>query len=178
MRTDGHLAFLSPGRERLSLQAVTVVEVASLIVAIAVVCAAVFLIAMVNNLNNTLAKLESTANQLRDEGIAAFRDLRQLVADADAELDKVDLVLDRADQATTHITETSRRTHEAVQDPVIRTIAVASGTGRVVRSLLGRKRTAEAPLAGSPAIDLVERSGELTDGGEKADTAPRRRFRR
>jgi cell division protein FtsB len=120
---------------------VTVVEVAALIVAIAVAVTAVFLITAVNNLNNTLAKLEDTAHQLRDEGMAAFRELRQLVADADAELDKVDIVLDRADQATTHISETTRRTHEAVQDPVIRTLAVASGTSRAARLwLLGRRR--------------------------------------
>jgi hypothetical protein len=118
-----------------------VTDFAALVVAIAVVVAAAFLIVAVNNLNNTLAKLEDTAHQLRDEGIAAFRDLRRLVADADAELDKVDLVLDRADQATTVMAETSRRTHEAVQDPVIRTLAVASGTSRVAKGWLRRKKT-------------------------------------
>jgi uncharacterized protein YoxC len=119
----------------------TIAEFAAIIVAISVVVAAVFLVTAVNNLNNTLAKLEETAHQLRDEGIGAFRDLRQLVADADAELDKVDLVLDRADQATTAISETSKRTHEAVQDPMIRTLAVASGTSKVARSwLFGRRR--------------------------------------
>ena len=140
----------------------TLVEVAALIVAIAAVVAAVFLITAVNNLNRSLAKLEDTAHQLRDEGLSAFRELRQLVADADAELDKVDLVLDRADQATTHISETSRRTHEAVQDPVIRGLAVASGTSRVARAwLFGRRRRerrqAAAELAAAPATN-----GELT----------------
>ena len=121
----------------------TVAEFAAIIVAIAVVVAAVFLVTAVNNLNNTLAKLEETAHQLREEGIGAFRDLRQLVADADAELDKVDLVLDRADQATTAISETSKRTHAAVQDPMIRTLAVASGTSKVARGWLFRRRRAE-----------------------------------
>ena len=133
----------------------TFVEVAALIVAIAAVVAAVFLITAVNNLNRSLAKLEDTAHQLRDEGLSAFRELRQLVADADAELDKVDLVLDRADQATTHISETSRRTHEAVQDPVIRSLAVASGTSRVARAwLFGRRRRNRAEAG--PAIELGE----------------------
>ena len=108
-------------------------EVAAILVAIAVVVVAVILVVAVNNLNRTLAKLEDTAHQLRDEGMSAFRELRQLVADADAELDKVDLVLDRADQATTAISETSRRTHEAVQDPVIRSLAIASGTRGMTR---------------------------------------------
>lgn len=118
-----------------------ITEFAAIIVAISVVVAAVFLITAVNNLNNTLAKLEDTANQLRNEGISAFRELRQLVADADAELDKVDIVLDRADQATTAITETTRRTHEAAQDPMIRTLAVVSGSGRMARRwMLGRRR--------------------------------------
>lgn len=119
----------------------TIAEFAAVVVAIAVVVASVFLVTAVNNLNNSLAKLEDTAQQLRSEGLAAFRELRQLIADADAELDKVDLVLDRADQATTAISETSRRTHEAVQDPMIRTLAVASGTSKVARSwLFGRRR--------------------------------------
>ena len=128
----------------------TVTEFAAIVVAIAVVAAAVFLITAVNNLNNTLAKLEDTAHQLRDEGIGAFRELRQLIADADAELDKVDIVLDRADHATTVISETTRRTHEAVQDPMIRTLAVASGPGKVARSwLFGRRKLAKKQKAGA-----------------------------
>lgn len=124
----------------------TIAEFAAVVVAIAVVVASVFLVTAVNNLNNTLAKLEDTAQQLRTEGLAAFGELRQLIADADAELDKVDLVLDRADQATTAISETSRRTHEAVQDPMIRTLAVASGTGKVARTwLFGRRRRKSLP---------------------------------
>ena len=115
-------------------------EFAAILVAIAVIVVAVILVVAVNNLNRTLAKLEDTANQLRDEGIGAFRELRQLVADADAELDKVDLVLDRADQATTAISETSRRTHEAVQDPVIRSLAIASGSSKVTRGWLSVRR--------------------------------------
>jgi uncharacterized protein YoxC len=119
----------------------TIAEFAAVIVAIAVVVVSVVLIMAVNNLNNSLARLEATAQLLRTEGLAAFTELRQLVADADAELDKVDLVLDRADQATTAISETSRLTHEAVQDPMIRTLAVASGTGKVARLwLFGRRR--------------------------------------
>jgi len=120
---------------------VSIAEFAAVIVAIAVVVVSVVLIMAVNNLNNSLARLEATAQLLRTEGLAAFTELRQLIADADAELDKVDLVLDRADQATTAISETSRLTHEAVQDPMIRTLAVASGTGKVARSwLFGRRR--------------------------------------
>ncbi len=134
-----------------------ITDFAALVVAIAVVVAAVFLVTAVNNLNNTLAKLEDTAHQLRDEGMAAFRELRQLVADADAELDKVDVVLDRADQATTAISETSKRTHQAVQDPMIRTLAVASGTSKVARSWLSGRRRRKTDAA--PDIDLIEADG-------------------
>lgn len=137
----------------------TLVEVAALIISLAVVVTAVFLITAVNNLNRSLAKLEDTAHQLRDEGIAAFRELRQLVADADAELDKVDLVLDRADQATTHISETTRRTHEAVQDPVIRGLAVASGTSKVARAWLWGRRRRNRAAAQEAAAELTIGSG-------------------
>lgn len=139
-------------------------EFAAIIVAIAVVVTAVFLIVAVNNLNNTLARLSDTANELRTEGIAAFSELRALVADADAELDKVDLVLDRADQATSAISETSRRTHEAVQDPVIRTLAIASGSSKMGRAWLwsrrkkNRAKAAEALQASQPEATITTSS--------------------
>ncbi len=90
--------------------------------------------------NHSIEKVEVDSTIRSDEGIGAFRELRQLVANADAELDKVDLVLDRADQATTAISETSRRTHEAVQDPVIRSLAIASGSSKVTKGWLGARR--------------------------------------
>lgn len=130
-----------------------ITELAAFIVAIAVVVTAVYVVTAMNNLNRTLGILEDTATQLREEGIGAFRELRQLVADADAELDKVDLVLDRADQATTVMSETSRRTHEAVQDPVIRSLAVVSGTSKVARSILGRKRKVSQSRKDQPELD-------------------------
>lgn len=135
----------------------TIEEFAAIIVAMAAVVVTVFLVTAANNLNKTLAKLEDSASQLREEGIGAFRELRQLVADADAELDKVDLVLDRADQATSAISETSQRTHEAVQDPIIRTLAVASGTSKVARTWLGRRKKSDKKSAGQP----VQPSGAL-----------------
>ncbi len=138
-----------------------ITDFAAIIVAIAVVVAAVFLITAVNNLNNTLAKLEDTANQLRTEGIAAFRELRQLVADADAELDKVDIVLDRADQATTAITETTRRTHEAAQDPVIRTLAVVSGSGRMARRWMSGRRRKQGEVE---PVEVVEAGRDASRG--------------
>ncbi len=132
-----------------------ITELAAFIVAIAVVVTAVYLVTAMNNLNRTLGVLEDTATQLREEGIGAFRELRQLVADADAELDKVDLVLDRADQATTVMSETSKRTHEAVQDPVIRSLAVVSGTSKVARSILGRKRKGAQSKKNQQELDIT-----------------------
>ncbi|MEM9132042.1 MAG: DUF948 domain-containing protein [Actinomycetota bacterium] len=130
----------------------TIAEFAALVVAIAIVVLCVSLLLAVNNLNRALAKMEDSAQQLRTEGLAAFRELRQLVADADAELDKVDLVLDRADQATTAISETSRRTHEAVQDPMIRTLAVASGSSKVARTWLFGRRKLKRKAKATPEI--------------------------
>jgi len=141
---------------------VTISEFAAILVAISVVVVAVILVVAVNNLNRTLAKLEDTAHQLRDEGIGAFRELRQLIADADAELDKVDLVLDRADQATTAISETSRRTHEAVQDPVIRSLAIASGSSKVTKSWLGARRQRRKAKKAEAKQAASDKAGEST----------------
>ncbi len=139
-------------------------EFAAVIVAIAVVVAATFLVTAVNNLNNTLAKLEDTANQLRSEGISAFQELRQLIADADAELDKVDIVLDRADQATTAISETTKRTHEAAQDPLIRSLALMSGSGRVARRWMSLRRKRSPEIS---AGNTVERPASIESNGRR-----------
>ena len=85
----------------------TLTDFAAFVIAIAIVVIAVFVVTAVVNLNRTMTRLDDTATALREEGIGAFRELRQLVADADAELDKVDLVLDRADQATSVTTVVS-----------------------------------------------------------------------
>lgn len=135
---------------------VSVTEFAAVIVAVAVVATAVFLIVAVNNLNNTLARLSDTAQELRGEGLAAFTELRALIADADAELDKVDLVLDRADHATSAMSETSRRTHEAVQDPVIRTLALASGSSKMGRAWLWSRRKKNRAAAAEVLPPLVQ----------------------
>ncbi len=132
----------------------TLLDLAALLGAIAAIVIAVFLIVAMSNLNRTLTKLEVTATQLSDEGLAAFKELRQLVADADAELDKVDLVLDRADQATTAISETSRLTHQAVQDPFMKSLAVASGSSKVARMWLKGRNRRKTKKAAAGVIDL------------------------
>lgn len=141
----------------------SVADLAAFVIATSVVVIAVFVVTAVVNLNRTMTKLDETATQMRDEGLEAFRELRQLIADADAELDKVDLVLDRADLATSAISETSKRTHEAAQDPVIRSLAVASGTSKVAKGwLLARSRKNRARA--NSAIDLSDQGREITSG--------------
>ena len=137
----------------------TIAEFAAVVVALAVVVGVAVLVVALNHLNTTMARLQATADQLRDEGLSAFRELRQLVADADAELDKVDLVLDRADQATTAISETSRRTYEAVSNPVVRTLAVSAATGRVARGLRrSRSRRRDEQLRADAVAEVPRRS--------------------
>lgn len=131
----------------------TMTDLAAFVIAITAVVIAVMVVTAVVNLNRTMTRLDDTATQLREEGISAFRELRQLISDADAELDKVDLVLDRADQATSAISQTSRRTHEAVQDPVIRSLAVASGTSKVAKGWLLARRKKNR---GNAAIELTQ----------------------
>lgn len=137
----------------------TLIDLAAFVVSITAVVIAVFVVTAVVNLNRTMTRLDDTATQLREEGIGAFRELRQLISDADAELDKVDLVLDRADQATSAISQTSKRTHEAVQDPVIRSLAVASGTSKVAKGWLLARRNKNSKRA---ALDLPQ--SEITSG--------------
>ncbi len=142
----------------------TLIDLAAFVVAVTAIVIAVFVVTAVVNLNRTMTRLEDTATQLREEGIGAFRELRQLISDADAELDKVDLVLDRADQATSAISHTSKRTHEAVQDPVIRSLAVASGTSKVAKGWLLARRKKNSKQA---AIDMGQADSAVQARAQK-----------
>ena len=72
---------------------------------------------------------------LRTETLPVMVELRRLVRAANAELERVDDLLGTAESITGTVDSASRLAYLAFSNPVIKAVALASGTGRAARSL-------------------------------------------
>ncbi len=127
-------------------------EFAAILVAIAVVVVAVILVVAVNNLNRTLAKLEDTAHQLRDEGIGAFRELRQLVAEVRLEVRDLALRQNHQQFPAYYDELLGQFYFTRAAAPAPTPLAIASGSSKVARGWLGVRRRRKAKAAARDAV--------------------------
>jgi uncharacterized protein YoxC len=110
-------------------------ELAAVIVAITSVVAVVLLVIAIIALVRTLRSMRETVEALRQEAVPAVVEMRSTVQAANAELARVDVLLDRAESVSATVDSASRLTYLAVSNPVIKTMAFAAGTGRAARRL-------------------------------------------
>lgn len=112
----------------------TETELAALIVAIASVVAVVLLAVALVSINRTLKAVRDAAEALRNETVPAMQDLRHAVRVANAELDRVDDVLGTAESIGGTLDAATRLAYLTFSNPVIKVLALASGTGRTARA--------------------------------------------
>jgi uncharacterized protein YoxC len=110
-------------------------DLAAVIVAIASVAAVVLLVFVVVAVNRTLTTLRLTIEQFRRETMPVVSDLHQTVKQANAELERVDGLLESASSVTATVDTASHLLYLAVSNPLIKAVGVAAGAGRAVRSL-------------------------------------------
>ena len=110
-------------------------DLAAVIVAIASVVAVVLLVFVVVAVNRTLTSVRLSVEQLRRETLPVIADLQQTVKSANAELERVDGLLESASSVTSTVDSASHLLYLAVSNPVIKAIAFAAGTGRAARAL-------------------------------------------
>jgi hypothetical protein len=108
-------------------------DAAAVVVAVASVIAVAVLVAAAVSLMKAAGELRRTAEQLRQEAVPLMTDLRQTVASAGAELERVDTLLGTAENVTATVDSASRLAYLAFSNPVIKALAFASGTGRAAR---------------------------------------------
>ncbi len=108
-------------------------DAAAVVVAVASAVAVAVLIAAVVSLTRAAAEVRRTAEELRQQALPAMADLRQAVASAGAELDRVDTLLGTAESVTATVDSASRLAYLALSNPIIKALAFASGTGRAAR---------------------------------------------
>lgn len=115
-------------------------ELAAVIVAVASGVALTVLLLVVVALLRTIRELRVTVEALRTESIAVIKDLHETVRGANAELERVDRLLQTAESVSGTVDSASRLAYLAMGNPVVKILAFATGVSRAFRRFRGRKQ--------------------------------------
>lgn len=113
-------------------------DLAAVLVAVVVLAVTVGLTLAAVSLVRTMRELRATIDELRSHAVPAVVDLRSTVESANAELEKVDELIDTAQRISTTVDSASRLTYRALTPPVFKTMSLVAGTRRMTRRLRGR----------------------------------------
>jgi hypothetical protein len=86
----------------------------------------------------SMRELQTAVDDLRRTTVPLLADLRESVEEARDDLDRFDRVLGSAEAISSRMDGASRVARVALSTPVIKTVAIATGTGKAARRL-GRK---------------------------------------
>ena len=110
-------------------------EVAAYVVAGASVVAVILLVLVLVSVSRTLATLRQSVEDLRRETLPVLTDLQRTVSQANAELERVDDLLDSAQSVSATVDSFSRLAYLAFSNPLIKGMALVTGTSRAARAL-------------------------------------------
>jgi inosine-uridine nucleoside N-ribohydrolase len=114
-------------------------DTAAVIVAVASGMAVVVLVFAIVQLTKTLRVLRESIEEMRHETLPVVAEMRTAVGQASADLERVDGLLGTAESISVTLDSASRLAYLAFSNPVIKTIAFASGTGRAARRFRRRR---------------------------------------
>jgi hypothetical protein len=122
--------------------ATTAAETAALVAALIAAVLVVAVLVVLVSIMATLRDLRATTDELRRSTVPLIRDVREVVTQANSELERVDEVLVTAETFSSTVDSASKLAYLAFANPLIKVVALTSGTGRAVRRLRGRKMAA------------------------------------
>jgi hypothetical protein len=105
-------------------------EIAAVIVAIASVAGVVLLAVALVSILRTLRSVRDSVESIRTETVPVMVELGETVRTANAELERVDDLLGTAESISGTVDSASRLAYLAFSNPVIKALALASGTSR------------------------------------------------
>ncbi|HUS60550.1 MAG TPA: DUF948 domain-containing protein [Acidimicrobiales bacterium] len=108
-------------------------QLAAIIVSVAMVLLVAGLLVAFASLVRTLKLLRTTIDEFRREALPLVADMKGTVAQANAELVKVDELLDTAGSISTTLDAGSRLAYLAFSNPLVKALALGAGTSRAVR---------------------------------------------
>ena len=110
-------------------------ELAAVIIAVASVVGVGVLDVLAVSMQRTLKSMERAVDALVSEAVPVVNDLRSTVNQTNAELERVDGLLETAESISQTVDSASRLAYLAMSNPVIKTMAFASGTARMAKRL-------------------------------------------
>jgi hypothetical protein len=97
----------------------------------------VVLVVMIVRLDRTTRELRTAASEFRRESAMALRELREALREANYELDRVDALVSGAERVTERVDAASALADRVITSPVVKAMAVGTGTRRAVQKLRG-----------------------------------------
>ncbi len=113
-------------------------DLAAVIVAISSVALVVLLAVLLVSVTRTLAEVKVTVEELRRQVLPLIDDASRTVASANAELVKVDELVDSAQSISGTVDAASHLLYLALSNPIIKVMALATGTAKASRALRRR----------------------------------------
>ena len=112
-------------------------EWAAIIGAQVCLVALVVLVVMIVRLDRATRELRGAASDFRRESAPLLDELRQAIRDADYELDRVDAIVSSAETVAGRVDAASDLAYRTFTSPVVKALAVGTGTKRAVQRLRG-----------------------------------------
>ncbi len=135
------------------------VDLAALGATVVALAAAGIVVVALGSLVRLLRELRGVVEDLRGQALPLVADLRRHVEAAGDELDRVDLVLDRAERISATVDSATRLTHRALGTPVVKTLSLVAGAGRVSWRLRHRPRRRVLEVTSRPGRSRSSGSG-------------------
>lgn len=109
-------------------------DLAAIIVAIASILGVVVLVVALVSLTRTLTTIRLSIEEMRRETLPVIDELQRTVTQANADLERLDNLLDSATSVTQTVDSASQLAYLAFSNPIIKAIAFATGTARAARA--------------------------------------------
>ena len=117
-------------------------EVAAVIVAVAVAMGVVGLLFTLGAAIRAIGAFRRSVQDITSLTLPLIADVHVGIKQANADLMKVDTILDNAETIQSTIDAASRLTYTAVANPVVKAMAAGTGVAKAYRSLWRRKKKA------------------------------------
>ena len=114
-------------------------DVAAIIVAVAVAILCLGAVFALSSFMGTLRELRSTVEDLRREAVPLVAELRATVRKANAELTRVDGIMENAESVSATVDSASRLAYLFLANPLVKALAFGAGTSRAARRLRRRQ---------------------------------------
>lgn len=97
----------------------------------------VVLVVVIVRLDRAARDLRTAAEDFRAEALPALDELRNVMRSADYELDRVDAIVTGAERVSGRVDAASDLAYRTFTSPVVKALAVGTGTRRAVQRLKG-----------------------------------------